>query len=344
MNRKRAELLVGLFLFVGLCLLAGLILKFGNVGDYFRSKYSLVLSYPSAGGLLQGSEVRLNGVAVGKVKSAPRPNEDFTGAIIELSIFDEYPIPKTARVSIKTSGFLGDSYVAISPPEIPTTDYLKEGDRIVGVPAGGLSALADSAGDISKRGKAVVDDMREALAELNSALGKLDSGILGEDNLTRFNETLVGLSEAVTKLNKDFLDEENGANLKAALENFKTTSDNLATTSQNLVSSSEKIDPIIDKANSAVSKADNAMGKADEGITEITAAARNVNSAIKKATDGPGLVSALMNDAELREDFEALISNLRETGILRYRDRAGSETSTSSQSGDRPGIFRNRKR
>ena len=50
MNRKRSELLVGLFLFLGLCLLGGMILKFGNLGDMFRDQYTIELRYPTAGG------------------------------------------------------------------------------------------------------------------------------------------------------------------------------------------------------------------------------------------------------------------------------------------------------
>ncbi|MFT4548508.1 MAG: phospholipid/cholesterol/gamma-HCH transport system substrate-binding protein [Verrucomicrobiales bacterium] len=340
MNRKRAELLVGLFLFVGLCLLAGMILKFGNFGDSFRPKYSLELRYPSAGGLLQGSEVKFSGVTIGRVSAPPRPNADSTGAIIELSIFKEYPVPKESKISIESAGFLGDSYVAITPPKVSTTDYLKDGESVAGTPSGGLSALADSAGDLSARGKEVVDDMRVALSELNSALSKLDTNILAEDNLQRFNETVVELSDAIKNLNTDVLGDENIGNLKVALTNFRITSENLVITSENfvktsenLVVSSEKVSPILDKVQSAVDKA-------EEGIADISAAARNANVAIQRVTDGPGLLAALINDGELREDFEAFISNLRDRGVLRYRDE--EETSVDTPNSSRPGIFRNR--
>jgi len=334
MTRKRTELMVGLFLFVGLCLLAGMILKFGNFGDAFRPKYSIELRYASAGGVVKGTEVKFSGVTVGRVSSPPLPNAEYTGTVMQLSIFKEYPIPEGSRISIESAGFLGDSYVAITPPKIPSTSYLADGEVVIGTPSGGLSALANSAGDISERGKEIVVDMRAALAELNSALSKLDGSILGDDNLVRINETIVGLSETVKNLNADVLSEENSENLRVALENFRKVSENFVTTSDNLIASSEKISPILDSAKGAVEKA-------DEGIGEIASAARTAKVAITRATEGDGLFAALINDAALRDDFEALISNLRTSGILRYRD-AVAEPTDKPRLNDRKGIFRNR--
>jgi phospholipid/cholesterol/gamma-HCH transport system substrate-binding protein len=313
MNRKRSELLVGLFLFVGLCLLAAMILKFGNFGDAFHARYVLELSYPTAGGLTKGSEVKFSGVTIGRVQSAPMPNSDFTGAVIQLSIFEEYRIPASSKISIESAGLLGDSYIAITPPKLPSGTFLADGAKVVGSPPGGLIALADSAGDLSERGKEVVDDMRTALRELNSALEKLDSSILGEENLNHFNTTVVGLSDAVKNLNDEVLGEANSDNLRVALENLRKTSENLA-------EQSEKIAPLLSTAQGAVTRA-------DEGIGEIADAARTANSAIHRVTDGSGLFAALINDSVLRDDFEALVENIRKNGILFYRDTAGTDSS-----------------
>jgi len=316
MNRKRSELLVGLFLFLGLCLLGLMILKFGNFGDSFRPKYVLELRYPTAGGVTKGSEVKFSGVTIGRVKSDPSPNDDFTGALIELSIFEEYRIPEASKISIETEGLLGDSYIAIRPPKIPSGRYLEDGTSVKGAPSGGLSALADSAGDISEAGKEMVDEIRTALHELNSALAKLDTSVLGDENLNLFNDTLAEFNAAVKDLNAEVLGEENTENLRAALENFRKTGENLNKTSATLADQSEKIGPILNSAQGAVDKAEDAMA-------EIASASKKANSAITRITDGNGLFAALINDKKLRDDFLALVENLRENGVLRYRDNAG---------------------
>ena len=136
-------------------------------------------------------------------------------------------------------------------------------------------------------------------------------------------------------LNGEILGEQNAENLRVALENFRTTSENFAKTSENLVASSEKISPILDSAKSAVDKAEGSL-------TQIESAAESANIAIKRATEGPGLIAALMNDSQLRADFAALVSNLRENGVLRYRDTA--DDSSNPPPSQRKGILRNKKR
>ena len=61
MKQNRTELLLGIFLFVGLLVLGGIILRFGSFKDHFREKYELTLMFPQAGVIVKGSEVRLGG-------------------------------------------------------------------------------------------------------------------------------------------------------------------------------------------------------------------------------------------------------------------------------------------
>ena len=39
-----------------------------------------------------------------------------------------------------------------------------------------------------------------------------------------------------------------------------------------------------------------------------------------EASDGDGLLTALLRDAKLRDDFKALVANLRSRGVLFYKD------------------------
>ena len=55
---------------------------------------------------------------------------------------------------------------------------------------------------------------------------------------------------------------------------------------------------------------------------------------MEKANDGDGLLSAILNDPELKENFTALVANLRENGVLRYKDTAGAEGEASADLGE----------
>ena len=66
---RKTELLVGLFLFVGLLLSGLVVIKFGKVRDYFQGTYMKRVRFDDATGIRIGSPVALGGQRVGKVKT-----------------------------------------------------------------------------------------------------------------------------------------------------------------------------------------------------------------------------------------------------------------------------------
>lgn len=116
MNENRTELFAGVFLFVGLALIAALVVKFGEIGDVFRKKYSLSVEFPSAGGVVAGSEVRLNDVPVGKIASSPKLNKNGDGVLFDLEIFGDVKIPRNSSFVLSREGLVGDSFLSITPP------------------------------------------------------------------------------------------------------------------------------------------------------------------------------------------------------------------------------------
>ncbi|MGA2854972.1 MAG: MlaD family protein, partial [Verrucomicrobiota bacterium] len=67
MEQKRLETKVGLFVFVGLALLAVLLIWFSKGTSLFHGTYELRLNASNVGGLKQRASVLLAGVQVGSV-------------------------------------------------------------------------------------------------------------------------------------------------------------------------------------------------------------------------------------------------------------------------------------
>ena len=114
MENKRLEWKVGLFVFIGLVVLAVLLIQFSKGASLFRGTYELQLHAGNVGGLKSRSGVLLAGVQVGVVNGielAP----DGKSVTILLKIYKENVIYSDARFVIEQSGFLGDQYVAIVP-------------------------------------------------------------------------------------------------------------------------------------------------------------------------------------------------------------------------------------
>src|SRR5438477_1315838 len=131
----------------------------------------------------------------------------------------------------------------------------------------------------------------------------------GIDDLTREGGALVGdlrgvvqkIDTTVTRLNEDVLSKQTAENLRSSIAHL-----NDATTA--IADSSKKLGPVVDKADSAM---DSAKKAADD-----------LQKVLSSATQGKGLLAALLTNQELANDLRALVSNLREHGILFYRDSA----------------------
>ena len=114
MEKSRLELKVGLFVFVGLALVAALLVQFSKGTSVFGSTYTLKLHAENVGGLKQNAGVLLAGVGVGNVQKIELEPSG-TNVTITLQIYKNYPIYHDARFVIEASGFLGDQYVSVIP-------------------------------------------------------------------------------------------------------------------------------------------------------------------------------------------------------------------------------------
>ncbi len=124
----KIETIVGIFVFLGILCIAYLTLKFGQLqvvgGDY----YYLKAKFESVTGLREGSDVRIAGVRVGRVKKIYLDPEDYSAVVI-FSVKKGIKISDDSIVEIKTSGLIGDKYLSILPGGSDV--YLKDGDTIV---------------------------------------------------------------------------------------------------------------------------------------------------------------------------------------------------------------------
>jgi phospholipid/cholesterol/gamma-HCH transport system substrate-binding protein len=119
MDKSRLEIKVGLFVLIGLVLLAVALIQFSKGTSLFRGTYQLRLHAVNVGGLKQRAGVLLAGVEVGSVSDI-KLADDGKSVTILLSIYKDYPIYHDARFVIEQAGFLGDQFVSV----IPTTNSL----------------------------------------------------------------------------------------------------------------------------------------------------------------------------------------------------------------------------
>src|SRR5438067_1523297 len=161
------------------------------------------------------------------------------------------------------------------------------GDRFVNVtmPAGQPKAFLAPNAHISGTREIGIDDLTR------------DGGAL----VTDLRGTVQKIDTTVNRLNQDTLSSANMENLKSSMEHLNQATGALA-------ESSKKLDGVIEQA--------------DATMDSARKAADNLQKVLRAAREGKGLVATLLNNDQVANDLRALISNLREHGVLFYRDTA----------------------
>lgn len=114
-SKRGTEVLVGLFVVLGIAALVFLALKAANLGSFSGGEtYTLSAKFDNIGGLKVRSPVRSAGVTVGRVASISLDPKTFQG-VVRVDMQKGFQFPTDTSASILTSGLLGDQYVGLNP-------------------------------------------------------------------------------------------------------------------------------------------------------------------------------------------------------------------------------------
>ena len=294
MDKKRLEIKVGLFVFIGLALLAALLVQFSKGNSLFRSTYTVKLETRNVGGLKSQSSVLLAGVQVGSVKDIDL-NPSGTNVTVTLQLYKNRPVYHDARFVVQQSGFLGDQFIAI----IPTTNTLPvlvDGNIVYCEEPFDLQEVARSAAGFIQR-------LDGTAKKLDAAMIDLRAQVLNAQTLANFGGALTNLKlfteQALgTVQNINGVVATNGAQISAAVSNAVLFSANLVRLS--------------DSAN-------NILATNGANLTETTEKIKQLAADVQS---GKGLAGALLQNPQLAtnlqdiaENLSITTSNLNRTGL-----------------------------
>ena len=304
------EIRVGLFVLLGLAVIAGMVVVFGRVGTGIQESYRLTVEFPNAGGLLVNSKVLLSGATVGVVTDAPQVLDRARGVSLGVKIFAANKIPRNAKFYVSAAGLLGDRFVDIITEPETVGGYYQPGETVRGATKPGVDEVAAQAGQL-------VTELRATVANLNGTL---------------------------TRINTELLTPQ-------AFQNLQASAANLQTTTKNFQVASEKLNGVLDDAKGAVGAMKTAVtgaqdtlataDKAADDLRKALADARKLlvsaRGAVDDAVHGKGVLGTLVSDPALSNDLAALISNLRRSGVLFYRNRPAPTPAPAATPAPAPG-------
>ena len=292
MDSKRLELKVGLFVLIGLVLLAVAVVQFSKGTSLFRGTYTLRLHAVNVGGLKERAGVLLAGVQVGSV-SAIKLSDDTKSVTILLSIYKDYKIYNDARFVIEQSGFLGDQYVSIIPMtnELP---YLTNNADVTCQEPFNLQEVARSASGFIQR-------IDETAKKLDASVSDLQRVVLNGQTLTNFSVSVGNL--------RTFTEQAMGTigDINALIA---TNGPQASLAFSNIVVFSQELTNLATSANGIL-----ATNGAD-----ISAAIKNIEASTEILTNlmvglqsGKGLAGTFLQNEQLSTNVQAIANNLSVT-------------------------------
>jgi phospholipid/cholesterol/gamma-HCH transport system substrate-binding protein len=195
MNRheRGLEFKVGIFVFIGCAALAGLLVKFGRLGEGVRTYYQLTVRFADASGLLTNSDVLLAGAKIGRVAGGPRLVREGPGVYVPLRIFDYVKIPVGSKFTVGSSGLLGDRFVTVTPPTGAPSGYILKDAFVDGTRETGFD-------DLTRQGSELVGDVRTTVKKLNEETLSAQNMENLKVSMEHLNQATSALAESSKKL------------------------------------------------------------------------------------------------------------------------------------------------
>jgi phospholipid/cholesterol/gamma-HCH transport system substrate-binding protein len=111
-NHTRTEIIVGLFVLIGIACLGYLAIRLGKLEVMGSKGYNVYADFPTVAGLKVGDPVEIAGVKVGRVNAIGLAGDR---ARLELSLNDGVKLQEDVIASVRARGLIGDKFVLITP-------------------------------------------------------------------------------------------------------------------------------------------------------------------------------------------------------------------------------------
>lgn len=187
------KVLAGLFFFVGIILVSGVVLVIGIEKGLLQPKFQMTVLFQEVGGLSVGAPVTVSGVRVGTVAGVDFLDRQVDGrtVTVTLNIFEKYKkqLRKSERFFIVTEGILGEKLVAININE--NIHRMDLSQPVIGEDPLDVQDLANTFGEAAaafSETSTLINDMIEEIRRISNTskrlLNRIEQRVI-EGNLFR---------------------------------------------------------------------------------------------------------------------------------------------------------------
>lgn len=190
------ELLVGMFISLGIGLAMFIVVSLGATDSLFTRYNDYTLHFDHAQGLIEGSKVVLGGIRVGVVKGVEFDREG-QNIRVKIKVKRENAdwITESSTAEIATQGVLGDKFVEIKAGK-PTEKPVPENSDIPVMKGSDLSQFISS-------GEELLASFKQITKNFDLLLSTFVAGNRSEIFFKGISDTAKNLSELTDKMNRD---------------------------------------------------------------------------------------------------------------------------------------------
>lgn len=289
MNESRRTLAVGLFVFIGLVVIGGLLLQFSKGAALFTPTYGLRMLSSGAPGLVENASVQIAGVRVGHVDRIEL-GAGGRSVIVHLRIEKRYPIQRGAVFRLDQAGFLGDQYVTIVPA-VEDGPLLQPGDEVHAEAAFSFQEIARSAGGL-------IQNVDLTVSNVNQAFARIDATILSQHVLTNLATAVVNFRS---------LSERSLAAMDTVDRIIRTNAPSIGASVSNLVAFSHDLRDVSGELHALV------VTNREEitaSLARVRSATERFDSMLADVEAGRGLAGGLLRNEEIVQNISLVSSNL----------------------------------
>jgi len=306
--QRRRDVIVGIFVIVGLAALGWMIFKFGDLPTAVTRmrSFEIYVQFPTAPGVEKDTPVRFAGYQIGRVTHVMAPEvrtdlntgKEYHQTLCVLSINNKYvDIPCNVQVKLMTRG-LGSSYLELKvdpaklpaplqDPNDPYSCFLRSGMLLQG--STGMTSEF-----FPEESQQMLNDL---VMDIRTFIGNANDVIGDPNNKRNIKATLANLTDATGSLTVTLREAAlTMQDARKTLEDFRSLASTGTDTLKNVDAKAERL--VVSMLNST---------------TELSKAISQMRLALEKINHGDGAAGRFINDGRL---YESLLENTTQLNVL----------------------------
>ncbi len=321
-TKKSYNLILGIFIFLGIVIFAVAIYIVGKKQNLFTSNVKVIAIFTDVYGLTEGNNVRFSGIDVGTVSNIRILSENEVR--VELSI-QSSSIPfirKNSVATIGTEGLMGNKTIIIIPGTMEER-MLAGGDTLATIQPVDIDEILLEI----KKSSENITIVSHNLIEITDRI-KYGEGILGKiftdtsltRNIDRASRNIMMITNNLNEISERI---NQGEGIVGKLMADTTFSKSLSETNKNFISISKNLEGITDKINRGqgivgklftdttltqnLSEAGQNLRKSSMELETIT---HNLTEITDKINSGKGLINKLIADSAFADSVDMAVTRL----------------------------------